>query len=83
MLLDRLFSSRCSHESERLQRAAHLHAISAQAVSSAARKTRRRVSDMKVTADAVERRARERGVVLAVEDVLRLRSFGGPGDGEG
>lgn len=60
MLLDYLVPSRCSRQSDALRRASELHALSTLAVGSEARKTRRRVADFKVTADAAERRSRER-----------------------
>ena len=60
MLFDRLIPSRCSAESDALRRASELHAISSLAVGNEARKTERRVNDLRVTANAAERRRNER-----------------------
>lgn len=82
MLLHQLIPAHWHDQSAALRRASEMHALSTLAVGSEARKTQLRVEDMKVTADAAERRARERGIILAVEDALELRSFGGAGSSD-
>ena len=80
MLLHHLIPAHWHDQSAALRRASELHALSSLAVGSEARKTQLRVEDMKVTADAAERRARERGITLAIDDALEWPSLGGPGE---
>lgn len=77
LLLHRLIPSHWHSQSEALRRASELHALSTLAVGSEARKTQLRAEDMRITADAAERRARERGVILAIDDALEWPSLGG------
>ncbi|UMY16680.1 hypothetical protein MMB17_18635 [Methylobacterium organophilum] len=43
---------------------------------------RRRISQQQARRERRKRAEQDRGIVMAIEDVLKLRSFGGPGDGE-
>ncbi|NEU14706.1 hypothetical protein G3T14_21745 [Methylobacterium sp. BTF04] len=57
----------CDHESDRLERATKLHAISVDAVKAARKKQARRLSDVRITVEATLRQMEERESARAEE----------------